>query len=448
MPTGKDWRELLEVARAADPDPWRNRFRKAVLNDDRRALIELAALAPIASLPAETVDRLGDALIGGRAIHEAAAFLKKGQRLHPQDYWINVNLGNCLAQLGPQHLDEAIRFYTAAVALRPESVISHSNLGNALAQQGKPDEAAAAYGEAETIRLKAVVAACREAVRLKPDNHLAHYNLGVVLCKQGKLDEAIAAYKEALRLEPDLLAKEIINNLAFHFVACSEPMACNPQRAIELVEQVMAQNPIIAQNPNAALLASLLASSAPMLLLADDTDAYRQLCARVIEKLGDTKEPRTAYLVARICALAPDAAPDAMKVVQMAERAVQADPVPHHLHTLGLAHYRAAQFDASIQKLHKSIDGNWNANAANWLVLAMAHQRLGNADEARKWFDKAVAWIENTGLEAPGDSVGALRSLHRHDSLACMVLRREAEALLGLQPQPAPDSQEAPGEKK
>jgi hypothetical protein len=58
-PIGKDWKELLEVARTADPDPWRDRFRKAVLDDDRKALVELAASAPISSLPAETVDRPG-----------------------------------------------------------------------------------------------------------------------------------------------------------------------------------------------------------------------------------------------------------------------------------------------------------------------------------------------------------------------------------------------------
>src|SRR5262249_36014483 len=43
---GKGWKELLQVARAADPDPWRDRFRKAVLNGDRKALVEVAASAP------------------------------------------------------------------------------------------------------------------------------------------------------------------------------------------------------------------------------------------------------------------------------------------------------------------------------------------------------------------------------------------------------------------
>jgi tetratricopeptide (TPR) repeat protein len=123
--------------------------------------------------------------------------------------------------------------------------------------------------------------------------------------------------------------------------------------------------------------------------------------------------------------------------VQLAERAVRAQRASHYLHTLGLAHYRAGQFDKAIEQLHHSLKGNWKAHAANWLVLAMAHQRLGHADEARNWFDMAVQWIDDTDLGALRDAVDGLRSLHPHDSLACMVLRREAETLLGLQPRPA-----------
>src|SRR5262249_13764353 len=37
------WRWLLAVARAADPDPWRDRLRDALETDDPRALQELAA---------------------------------------------------------------------------------------------------------------------------------------------------------------------------------------------------------------------------------------------------------------------------------------------------------------------------------------------------------------------------------------------------------------------
>jgi serine/threonine protein kinase/Flp pilus assembly protein TadD len=462
-PIGKDWKELLEIARAADPDPWRDRFRKAVLNNDRQALVGLAVEAPIASLPVETVDRLGDALLGNDTVKDAAAFLKKGQQLHPQDYWINVNLANCLLRLGPQHIEDAIHYYTAAVALRPEAALSHANLGNALEAQGKLDEAIACYRKAvelgpkhswiykslsdaldrqgkpneaaaayrEVLRLKAdeTVAAAREGVRLRPEDHFAHYTLGTVLGKQGKLDEAIAAYKEALRRKPDILAHHILNNLAWDF-SCSDPKVRDPKRAVELVEQALTLNPNLAQNPNP----ELFAGYAPLLLLANDTSTYRQRCASLLEKRGATTEPRTAYIVARICTLAPDAVPDRARIVQIAERAVHVQPLPHYLHVLGLAHYRTGQFGKAIEHLHKSMEGNWGANAANWLVLAMAHQRLGQADEARRWLDKAVQWIDNTSVEPPKDAVGGLKSLHPHDALGCIVLRREAEALLGVGP--------------
>src|SRR4029077_12899498 len=68
---------------------------------------------------------------------------KMGQRYHPQDYWINYNLGRCLVRLKPPQLEEAIRYFTVAVALRPEVAQSRSNLANALTAQGRLDEAAA-----------------------------------------------------------------------------------------------------------------------------------------------------------------------------------------------------------------------------------------------------------------------------------------------------------------
>jgi tetratricopeptide (TPR) repeat protein len=188
--TGKNWKELLEIARAADPDPWRDRFRKAVLNDDRKTLVELAASAPVANLPAETVDRLGDALRQSGAVKEAADFLKKGQRYHAHDYWITVNLADCL--FDPQEPDEAIRFYTAAVALRPEAQQSLSSLANALAARAKK----------ETRLDEAAVAAHRNAIRLNSEDHQAHYDLAVVLHRQGRLDEAADFLEKTRPLPP------------------------------------------------------------------------------------------------------------------------------------------------------------------------------------------------------------------------------------------------------
>jgi hypothetical protein len=53
-------------------------------------------------------------------------------------------------------------------------------------------------------------------------------------------------------------------------------------------------------------------------------------------------------------------------------------------------------------------------DATGWFFLAMAHWRLGDRDEARAWFGRAVKWMDS---HKPHDS-----ELRR--------LRAEAEALL------------------
>ncbi len=65
----------------------------------------------------------------------------------------------------------------------------------------------------------------------------------------------------------------------------------------------------------------------------------------------------------------------------------------------------------------------------NWLWLALAKQRLGKAEEARRWLMKAQAWLDQyrDGMPARAEvDVG----LHLHNWLEAHVLRRKAEALI------------------
>jgi serine/threonine protein kinase/tetratricopeptide (TPR) repeat protein len=329
-PFSKDWKELLEIARRADPNPWRDRFRKALENEDHKALVEIAASAPMSSLNARTVDRLGDALIRIGALKEAAAFLRRGQRLHPDDFWINVNLGTCLTELNPPQVDEAIRFYTCAVALRPEAPVAHYDLNRALQKKGRFDEA---------------IVEIREAIRLDPKEAYFHTGLALALEVQGNHNEALAEFREAteLALELGLNQKDFdtlvdtLNGLAWHLATSPAAKGLDPDRAVKLAE----------------------------------------------------------------------------KAVQLAPQNAGA------WNTLGLARLRAADWQAARTALEKSMVLHQGGDSFDWFFLAMAHWQLAHKEEARKWYDRAVQWMEKN---KPKDE-------------ELIRFRAEAEGLLGIKKQ-------------
>jgi hypothetical protein len=79
----------------------------------------------------------------------------------------------------------------------------------------------------------------------------------------------------------------------------------------------------------------------------------------------------------------------------------------------------------------QSLKPNSKPGAAvlNWLWLALANQRLGKAEEARRWLGEAQAWLDqfSDGMPARAEEDSGL---HLHNWLEANVLRREAEALL------------------
>jgi tetratricopeptide (TPR) repeat protein len=212
------WTHLLRVARAADPDGWRDRVRDALEREDRQALVDLARSEEVLHQPPLALSTLGSVLGFMGAIEPAEALLRQARQRHPGDFWVNNDLAAALTMARPARWDEAIRFYTAAVALRPQSPQAHVNLGIALGENGRLDEAVAEFQEALGLqnddalahnnlghalekqgRLDEAVAAYREAIRLRRDFPLAHNNLGAALARKGWLDEAIAEYQEAIR---------------------------------------------------------------------------------------------------------------------------------------------------------------------------------------------------------------------------------------------------------
>src|SRR5205085_6368163 len=81
--------------------------------------------------------------------------------------------------------------------------------------------------------------------------------------------------------------------------------------------------------------------------------------------------------------------------VELAMKAVELDPTnPACPSTLGAAQYRAGDWKAAITALEKSLELRKGGDATEWFFLAMAHWQLGEIEEARKWYDRAIAWMD------------------------------------------------------
>jgi tetratricopeptide (TPR) repeat protein len=141
---------------------------------------------------------------------------------------------------------------------------------------------------------------------------------------------------------------------------------------------------------------------------------------------------RGPYHVARACTLAPDAVAEASLAGRLAEKELQASTRAFwSLTEQGALAYRAGRFQQVVPLFEQSLEAEHKSGRAvlNWLWLALANQRLGKAEEARRWLEKAQAWLDQYPDGMPARAEEELR-LHYHNWLEAHVLRREAEALI------------------
>jgi tetratricopeptide (TPR) repeat protein len=221
---------LLAVLARADADAWRQRLRSAFADRNAKALRELARAPGALGQPP------GAAVLMGRALHAVGEFgllvefLRRAQREHPDDFWLNYDLGAFLMDMPVKsaRAGEAVGYLRAALGLRPNSPHVLKNLGTALHDQGdlpdaiaafekaiafKPDFAAAHYNLGNALYDQddqpGAIAAYRKAIGFKPDFAEAHGNLGNVLRQQGDLPGALAACRKAVALKPDLAGSHV-----------------------------------------------------------------------------------------------------------------------------------------------------------------------------------------------------------------------------------------------
>jgi serine/threonine-protein kinase len=174
---------LREVLDRADDDAWRHAFRKALLQKDTKKLSELAHASEASAQPPGVVTWLAAAMLLNTYKYEAQEFMREAQQRHPNDFWINYQLGCFWWEEFPQ---EAVGYFRAAAALRPTSDGAYMMLGRASRRAGDTEGALAAFRRSVTLNSSYVVAK----------------ELAWLLAPKGGLEEARAAWEKSVERDP------------------------------------------------------------------------------------------------------------------------------------------------------------------------------------------------------------------------------------------------------
>jgi hypothetical protein len=162
----------------------------------------------------------------------------------------------------------------------------------------------------------------------------------------------------------------------------------------------------------------------------------------MLERHGMARDADSNYWLGWSCVLSPSSGADPAQLVSLAEKGL-ATRIEwwrgRNVILLGAALYRAGRFEDALKPLTESTTFNWVRHRRDiiyiWFFLAMAHQRLGHAEEARRWLDKGIQATEEALKPPPEpaeksiDPNGAIAP-DWHRKLTFQLLRQEALELI------------------
>ena len=413
--------ELLQESLRGDPQNaehlrdlvWAH-FRLAA---DQRAVGDLAGAVAESRRAAEIAQAVAQRFPGNRADRETLA-----RAADQQAVW--------LWQM--DKITEAASFFRRAVEIEEQlgrddpadsrhTILAGTlnNLAILTASQGKHAEAAALLERAITHQ--------KEALKADPKNRTQrrylrnqYENLAMTLVELGKPREALEAAGAIIPLGQSLMTDypkqpEYRHDLAesYHNLGMIQQVAGRDQeaeasfrRAIELDQKLVEDSPKVPSYQNVLAesfleLGNLLKNSSRP---GAARDAYRRAWEgyeRMAAQFPQVPDSRSRPAVAAnrfawfLVTCSDPRLRDPVQAVELAGRATKLQPKnAGYWNTLGVAHYRAGEWKAAIEALEKSRQLRPGGDAADWFFLAMAHWQQGDRHEARRWYDRAVAWME------------------------------------------------------
>ena len=66
-----------------------------------------------------------------------------------------------------------------------------------------------------------------------------------------------------------------------------------------------------------------------------------------------------------------------------------------------MVQYGSGEWNTAIESLKKANNLDSGGDSFPWFFLAMCHSQLGQKEEAREWYERAVSWMAEHGSEDP-----------------------------------------------
>jgi tetratricopeptide (TPR) repeat protein len=204
---------LLEIARLADPDPWRDRVRQVTIPpnvlDQLAEQVRPEQQSPHILLLLTGHGRFGLTPRGEQLIYEALTY-------YPTDFWLHYTLTT-----RPRNPQDRIIHYWAALAIRPQAWQLHRKFGFQLMSMGEVNRALFHYQRALDIHPAAsglhlsigdalkglkdwdgAERHYRKLVEMQPDSPAGYSRLAAVLERKGDWDGAIRHHRRMLTIDP------------------------------------------------------------------------------------------------------------------------------------------------------------------------------------------------------------------------------------------------------
>jgi len=293
-----------------------------------------------------------------------------------------------------------------------------AQLGRSLSREGKLDEAEQLLSEA------------RDRFRENGgdrdlDGAPTTFELGRVYLSQGRYSEAETSMKKAIEQRQRALGED---DPAVAW--CWKDLAhlYETQSRFDLAEEWYKKSlEGLRKFPGEArpYMQVVLWNLAGMYAKAGKFDKARECHDKTLELAGGLEKdhPFRRYAINNLAwflaTAAESRARNPTRVIELARQAITLAPEEGGFwNTLGAAQYRAGEWKAAVASLQRSMELSEGGDSHNWFFLAMALWQLGDKDEARDWYRKAVDGMTGTNAE----DAGLLR------------FRHEAAALLGIKP--------------